>query len=208
VASLHIRNIGANTQVAQRAVLRNRLALQQRTEIVKRIAARVVVVVISPTKDAERKQSGRAKQVRPGGSQVERLDLRALIAGSQGIAVGRIHEDCIRGIAIDPKPWRAEMKLRVERIGILKPGTRVARIEVDGVCLARLIIHAVKNVLLVSLVVHHIRLRRIKKSACLQTTGGDEIAPLLTTERYVETRRRRAKTSIRRAHTARRCRLT
>src|SRR5207245_1140444 len=48
VTPFHVGKIGAKTQVAERAVLRNRLALQQRAEIVECIPAGIIFVIIVP----------------------------------------------------------------------------------------------------------------------------------------------------------------
>ena len=50
----------------------------------------------------------------------------------------------------------------------------------------KLIIHAVEEVLLVSLVVHHDEFRRIEEAAGIQAVGGDEISPVLAAVAEVE----------------------
>ena len=79
------------------------------------------------------------------------------------------------------------MKLLVVRIGILKPGTREAQVEVNGVRSRELVVHAVEQVLLITLGVHYSKLRRIKKPARVQAARGNEIPPLLPSVTKFET---------------------
>ena len=168
VPAFHVRHVRTHAHVRQRAVLRNRLALLQRAEIVKRVAARIEIVMIAPAKSADCEHRRSADQVLPARREIERFDLRPLIARAQRIPRQRIYQERVRRVAIESQSRRAQVQLRVERIRILEPRPRETRVEVNGVRLARLKIHAVEDILLVPFRVHCLELGRIEKPPGIQ----------------------------------------
>ena len=67
----------------------------------------------------------------------------------------------------------------------------------NGVFGGELVIHAVKQILLVALVVRNLEFRGIKKAAVIQPAHGDEISPLGSAETQIEGNIRRSKTAVR-----------
>src|SRR6266404_1320532 len=106
--------------------------------------------------------------MRPGWRDVEGLNLRALIRWAQRISGHRVKNNgsrCIAGHAWIRERGRTWMRLRIERVGILKPGTCVSQVHVDCIGPVGLKVHAVKDVLLVPLVMHHSKFRWIEEPA-------------------------------------------
>src|SRR4029077_16101142 len=161
------------------------------------------IIVIAPAEDSEGKDGGRADEMLPRRCQVEGLDLRALIARTQRVSGHGIHKECARRVAIKPEPWRAQMQLCVEGVWILEPGTRVTRVEMNGVRLAQLKVYAIEKVLLVSFGVHYLELRRIEEPSGVQTAGGNEIPPLLAAEGNVKPAVDRSERTVGSAHGSR-----
>ena len=60
-----------------------------------------------------------------------------------------------------------------------------------------LVIHAVEDIFLVALVVHHGKFRRIEEPAGVQAVDGDEIAPLFAAVGEIETRVGGAEAAVR-----------
>ena len=63
-------------------------------------------------------------------------------------------------------------------------------------------INAIEDVLLISLVVHDDKFRRIKEAAAVERVGCDEVAPVLAPVSEVEVHIRGSKTSVRCGHAA------
>ena len=103
VPPFHVGKIGAKTQVAKRAVLRDRLALQQRAEIVEWIPAWVIIVMIVPPENSRRQKCRSPKKMSPCGSQIVGFNLGMLIAGPQRVASHGIHQHRTSGIATEPQ---------------------------------------------------------------------------------------------------------
>ncbi len=78
------------------------------------------------------------------------------------------------------------------------------KVRVDRVCARDLVIHAVKEILLIPLVVNSVKLRRIEESAGIQTIGCDEVAPLLSSIRQAEAAADRTEATVRREDATRR----
>src|SRR5262249_23007008 len=75
----------------------------------------------------------------------------------------------------------------VIRIRSLKPRPAVVQVEVNRILLRKLIVHAIKNILLVSFVVEDQKLRWIKKTARLQSACRNEVAPAVATIAKIKT---------------------
>src|ERR1700688_5223112 len=84
------------------------------------------------------------------------------------------------------------MILLVERVGRLKPGTRIAEVQVDSIGLRELVVYPVEGVLCVAFGVHYAEFWRIQESASIQTIYRDEISPLLVTVSQAKGSRRGA----------------
>src|SRR5580704_17162618 len=119
-----------DARVCKGAILCDGFALQaERPEVRERVVAWVVVICIAANKGAESKDGVGVDQARPARGDVECADLRALLLHADGLTTRC--ESATRGcgrskpaiVNDDAKPRRSE--LRVERIGRLKPGTRV-----------------------------------------------------------------------------------
>ena len=115
---------------------------------------------------------GWVDDARVAGREVDGLDLRALVGRTDGQA---IRPDGHAGRVGGPLGG----VLGVVGVGRLEPGARVAKIEVDGVRGGELVVDAVKEILLVALVVDRVELRRIEEAAGVHHVGGDEVAGLL-----------------------------
>src|SRR5260370_39828971 len=88
VSALHVGQIGTHTSVGQRPILGNGLLLQiGGTEIGEWIVAGIVIENVPPHPAAETKDSSRIDHSSPGRSDVEALDQRAPVGGSDNIAV-------------------------------------------------------------------------------------------------------------------------
>src|SRR6202158_2844325 len=128
VHALHVGQIGTHPSVGQRPILRNGLLLQiGGTEIGKWIVAGIVIENVPPDPAAETKDSSRIDHSSPGRSDVEALDQRALVGGSDNIAV-RIETPIGDHHSI---PRRG--KLAVKSVGCLEPRTRKAQVQVNRV---------------------------------------------------------------------------
>src|SRR5580765_2060791 len=106
--------------------------------------------------------------MRPGWRDVEGFDLRALVRWPQRISGNRVKDNgasCIASHARIREDGRTRMRLRIERVGILKPGTCVSEVHVDGIRLVGLKVHTVKDVLLVTLGMHDGKFRWIEEPA-------------------------------------------
>src|SRR5215472_16887835 len=123
----------------------------------------------------------------PGGRNVKGLDLRALICLAQQSTVQRVEG---LGGRIADEPCAAGMELLIKSIGILKPRTGVAKIEVKGIGLPWLVIHPVEQVCFITPVVQDRKFRRVEKSARVQGTGGQEVPPVISAVRDIEPRAR------------------
>src|ERR1700746_166259 len=96
-----------------------------------------------------------------------------LIGGANRVAVG------VKAVVGDHQAFPGGGILRVKRIGILKPGTRVSQIQVDGIAGRDLVVHAVEQVFLISLGVYHGELGWIEETTAIECVGRNEIAPLV-----------------------------
>src|ERR1700730_6319009 len=127
---------------------------------------------------SEGKERGRADQTGPYGRDVISLDQRALIRLRQRIAAGVGHIQV------------------VIRIRCLEPGAAVAEVHVNRVSARNLVVHTIKQILLIALVVERVQFRRIQESAGVQSACGDEIPPFLPAEGDVETAGHRSKAPL------------
>ena len=90
VNPFHVRHTRPQARIHELPVLPDSLALEVGREIVERVRARIIVVLIAPHKSAERKYCGRTEQARPRRCNVEGLDLRNLVRRSERIPGYRI----------------------------------------------------------------------------------------------------------------------
>src|SRR5215469_3702804 len=111
----------------------------------------------------------------PGRRNVEGLNLGTLIRGAQRSA----------GQGIQFYDAIEVMKFLVVRVGSLKPGTGVTEIQVQRVVAAELVVHAVKDVLFVTVSAKDDKLWRVEKPPGIQSTDRDEVAPTLSAIRKV-----------------------
>ena len=81
-------------------------------------------------------------------------------------------------------------------VGGLEPGAAVVQVEMDGVGRREGVVHAVEDILLVALVVEDGELRRIEKSAGVETVSLDEITPVLVAIGEIEAATCRAEGAI------------
>src|ERR1700682_3708156 len=135
----------------------------------------------------------------PGWRDVEGLDLRALIRWPQGISGHRVENDgatCIAIYAWIRERRRTWMRLRIERVRILKPRTCVPEVQVDCIRPIGLKVYAVKDVLLVALGVYDTKFRWIEEPAGIQAAHRNKVSPLFASERSVETSANGAKRTI------------
>src|ERR1035441_8252210 len=158
VNPFHIGHVGSQTRIRELAILHHSLALKVRREIVERVSAGVIVVLIVSYIGAQSKHRVRAHHPCPGRRNVKGLDLRYLVGWPQGKPGHRISK--LNAVDV--------MKLLVERIRILKPGTRVAKVQLKRVRAGELIVDPVEKVLFVPLVMHYSELGRVQKPAAVQ----------------------------------------
>ena len=142
-------------------------------EVGKRVAAGIVVVSIAADKSSHSEDGVGADQADPRRGNVERLDLSMLIGRANRVAVG------VKAVVGDHQAFPGGGILRVKRIGILKPGTRVSQIQVDGIAGRDLVVDPVEQVFLVSLGVYHGELGWIQETTAIERVGRNEIAPLV-----------------------------
>src|SRR5271156_5114399 len=119
-----------DARICQGAILGDGFPLKaERPEVCERIVAGVVVICIAANERAESKHGIGVDQVRPTWSDIECADLRTLILRTDGLTTLCESATRSRGrskpaiVNDDAKPRRGV--LRVERVGSLKPGTRV-----------------------------------------------------------------------------------
>src|SRR3984957_3341331 len=191
--ALYVGHARPNAGVQECSVLGNRGALEILTEVPEGIGARIVVVVVPPHEAAQRQDGGRAKQVRPDWRDVECLDLRALVRRTQRIASGRVDDERTRRITTRWRCWRchwhshgAGMELLVVGIGVLKPGSSVLKIQMDGIRAGHLKVHSIENVFFIALVVYHHEFWRVEKAPRVQAVRRDEVSPLRSAISEVE----------------------
>src|SRR5579863_6685069 len=91
--ALHVGDVGAKAGIFETSTLTEGLGLEVRAEIVKRIAARIVVILIFPQEAAKCEHGICTDHAGPGWRDVERLNLRALISRSQRCACERVIEN-------------------------------------------------------------------------------------------------------------------
>ena len=139
------------------------LTQQIRRKICKWIGARIVIVLVLSQEPAECKYRVRIDYPRPRRSDVEGLDLRALIRRAQRSASHRVSQ--------------AGMIFLIERIRGLEPGARVLKAQTECIHIRGLQIESVEKILFIALVVHDREFRRVQKPARIQSTHGNEIAP-------------------------------
>ena len=111
VDAFYVGKIRPQTYVCEGAILGNCLLLDW-TDIPKGIGTRIIVVLIAANKGAEREYRSIAQQPSPRRGDVERLDLRTLVS---------LWKRITERISL------ADMEI-IERIGILKPRTRVSKV--------------------------------------------------------------------------------
>ena len=88
VNTFHVGNIGTHSHVRKPAVLGQCFLLEIRGEIGKWIVAGIIVELIMPHERAQRKHRVGIQQMRTCGSNVESLDLRALVCWAHRKAIG------------------------------------------------------------------------------------------------------------------------
>ena len=88
IDTLHIGNIGAQSRVRQRPILRDSVLLQiGRTKVGEWVLARIVIEGIPPRPPTETKDDGRTRHSRPSRRDVEALNERPLVGGADHVAV-------------------------------------------------------------------------------------------------------------------------
>src|SRR6202021_875935 len=88
VNALHVGNIRTRAGIRQRASLTDRLELKIGCVIGKGVAAGVVIELVPPDVAAEGKYDVRSNQAGPCGRNIQRLNFRALVLGTDELAVG------------------------------------------------------------------------------------------------------------------------
>src|SRR4029077_2862987 len=115
VDAYDVGDICENTRVRECPGLGDSLLLQIRwAEVRKRVVARIVIIAIPSDEAAEGKHRSGVDHPCPGWSDVKGVDLRALVGGTDHLAIGT------KPVIADgnPVPWRRV--LRVKRIGRLE----------------------------------------------------------------------------------------
>ena len=102
VRAFHIGNIGVNPGVGERSILSSSGALQGCAEIIERISAGIVVVLVSPNKADNRQHCRCAEQVRIRWRNVESFNLRALVCRPQSPPVRGLTEKVPAGLQVSP----------------------------------------------------------------------------------------------------------
>ena len=113
-----------------------------------------------------------------GGRDIEGFDLGLLIG------VADVGED---GSGPAPPLTTFEHIQVVVGVRGLEPGAAVVQVQVDRIHRGELIVHPIKDVLLVPLVVEDDELRRIQKSAGIQSVEFEEVAPVFAAVAKIET---------------------
>src|SRR5208283_5518722 len=129
VNAVHVGNIRARPGIRQFSRLGSGLDLEIRSKVFQRGGARVVVVLVLANPATQRVYRTRADQVGPCRRNIEGLDLRALVRGSEGQARYVADGRCARWIA--RKSRDTGVILLVVGVWILKPGPREAQIQVN-----------------------------------------------------------------------------
>ncbi len=88
VNALHVGKTRSGARVSERPILSNALRLNIRAEIRERVGAWVVVITVVSNEEAEGEHGGRTDQVIPRRREVKRLNLRALVRGTDNVTVG------------------------------------------------------------------------------------------------------------------------
>lgn len=109
----------------------------------------------------------------PNGRDVERADLGTLVAGSQRSFRNRVDDVSARGVA-SVSNRATQVVLLVIGVGILEPGARETKVQMECIQLSRLVIDAVKDVFLIALVVQCLKLGWIQKPPGVQAVDGDK----------------------------------
>src|SRR5215469_5301838 len=146
-------------------------------QVRKRIRAGEVMVAVLPHECVYCQRRGCAEQVCPGGSNVKRVDECSLV-----LPRGRL----------------------IELVWLLEPGARIVEVQVEIVVSARLKIHAVKDVLRVSLGMNNCEFGWVEEAAGLKASGAYEIPPMLAAGGEIEIRAARPERPIGSTDVARR----
>src|ERR1700751_4075137 len=167
VVALLERDIAVDAGVQQRALLRDRLILDG-TEVGQRISAGVVVVGVLSNIGAKVEDRVRPDNSRVGGSDIEGLDLGALIGIpyiADHLSAAAAATDNVLDVQVVIGVWR------------LKPGAGVVQVHMDGVIRCELTVYAIEDILLVALGVEDCELRGVEKAPGIQAVELEEVAP-------------------------------
>src|SRR4029077_8715327 len=130
--------------------------------------------LVPPDESTESEHRIGAERPGPRRRYVKSLDLRTLIRGTDDVSFG------INSAVVDNKPRPSCSVLSIERVRRLEPGPGESQIQVDGVGLGDLKVHAIECALFIALGMHHGELGRIKEPAAVQPVDRDKVPPLLT----------------------------
>ncbi len=86
----------------------------------------------------------------------------------------------IAGLQPLPSSILIEDIRRIERVRCLEPGPRVLEVRMDRTQRRELVVDTVEKVLFISLVVKDGEFRSVQKPARVQSTDGNEVAPVLS----------------------------
>ena len=181
---LGIREIGMDSGIGERSILRDRLVLQvRRTKIRQRVLAGKVLIAIFANVRSEVEYRVLPQDPGIGGRNIERLDLRVLIGIAHVIAKLILHVQVV--IAVRG----------------LKPGPAVVQVQVQCIDRRKLVIHPIKDVLFVALVVKNHKFWSVQKATGIQAIEFEEVSPGLGAVANIESSRCRAKCPVGRGKT-------
>src|SRR5579864_3037449 len=144
--SLHMGQVGSKADVLEGSALSESLRLEVGAEVVERIAARIVVILIFPHEAAKCKHGIGADQAGPSWRNIKRLNLRALISRAERCPRDRVGQE-----GRQAQDWIC-VKLLIVRIRILKIRARILQVELNRIRIRGLEIHTIEKILFVTFV--------------------------------------------------------
>jgi hypothetical protein len=95
-------------------------------------------------------------------------------------------------------------ELLIIRIRHLEPGPPRPDVQMEYVCVVRLVIEVIEERLRITVRMQRLKLRRIQKPSAIETIDGKKISQFLPAVRNVKAQARRSKRAVAQAHAARR----